>query len=372
MSAVKPISESNIVSFFHDKNIFLTGGTGFVGKCLIEKLLRSCPGIKGIYVLVRQQKGLTPAERTEKLCASRLFDTIRATNSDFTKIIHPIEGDLRSPNFGLSTHDEEMLIEKCHIVFHSAATVRFDEPLKTALEINLLGVKKMVHLCSKMRSLQSFVHVSTAYSNCNRQCIDEIIYDNPFEPEKLLSAAEWMDEDMLDLITDRLLNKFPNTYAFTKGLAETYLASHAKHLPLAIIRPSIIGSTWREPIPGFVDNYMGPSGVLAAYLTGLLRVWFADTTVKPNIIPVDIVVNMMIVISWYTWQQTNANTHISPSVFNCCAGDEEIVQSRPTSEQWLKIASEQVHSHSIGYQCQFRWPRTTITLNKDVCCILHL
>ncbi|CAF1537046.1 unnamed protein product [Adineta steineri] len=141
---------------------------------------------------------------------------------------------------------------------------------------------------------------------------------------------------MLDLITDRLLNKFPNTYAFTKGLAETYLASHAKHLPLAIIRPSIIGSTWREPIPGFVDNYMGPSGVLAAYLTGLLRVWFADTTVKPNIIPVDIVVNMMIAISWYTWQQTNANTHISPSVFNCCAGDEEIVQSRPTSEQWRK------------------------------------
>jgi hypothetical protein len=51
-------------------------------------------------------------------------------------------------------------------------------------------------------------------------------------PEKLLDAAQWMNESMLDLITEPLLSGFPNTYTFTKGLAESYLASHAKHLPL--------------------------------------------------------------------------------------------------------------------------------------------
>ena len=41
-----------------------------------------------------------------------------------------MEGDVTLPNFGLSKTNEAMLINKCHIVFHSAATIRFDEPLK--------------------------------------------------------------------------------------------------------------------------------------------------------------------------------------------------------------------------------------------------
>ncbi len=51
-------------------------------------------------------------------------------NCNILSLVHPIEGDLNLPNFGLSVNDEEMLIETCHIVFHSAATIRFDEPLK--------------------------------------------------------------------------------------------------------------------------------------------------------------------------------------------------------------------------------------------------
>lgn len=41
-----------------------------------------------------------------------------------------IEGDLLEDELGLSEQDKQLLAENVNIIFHSAATVRFDEPLK--------------------------------------------------------------------------------------------------------------------------------------------------------------------------------------------------------------------------------------------------
>lgn len=46
-------SESSIADFFENRSVFITGSTGFVGKVLVEKILRSCPKVKRLYLLMR-------------------------------------------------------------------------------------------------------------------------------------------------------------------------------------------------------------------------------------------------------------------------------------------------------------------------------
>lgn len=58
---------SPIQQFYNGQSIFITGGTGFVGKLLIEKLLRECPGISFIYLLVRPKKGKDMHQRIEEI-----------------------------------------------------------------------------------------------------------------------------------------------------------------------------------------------------------------------------------------------------------------------------------------------------------------
>jgi hypothetical protein len=47
-----------------------------------------------------------------------------------------------------------------------------------------------------------------------------------------------------------LLRSWPNTYTYTKAMAEWMIVNERGDLPLAIIRPSIIGGALHEPVPG--------------------------------------------------------------------------------------------------------------------------
>ena len=107
--------------------------SGFVGKSVLEKLLRCCPKINKLFILVRQKRGLKSKERVAEIFSSRLFERVinqEGLGQCVGKVV-PVEGDLTEENLGISEADEAMLVQSnVGVVFHSAATIRFDEPIK--------------------------------------------------------------------------------------------------------------------------------------------------------------------------------------------------------------------------------------------------
>ena len=65
----------------------------------------------------------------------------------------------------------------------------------------------------------------------------------------LTICCSWMDEAMISSLTPHVIGQRPNTYTFTKSLAEHIIQRDAADLPVAIFRPSIIGASLREPFP---------------------------------------------------------------------------------------------------------------------------
>lgn len=57
MDSSKILRNVSISQFYGEKNILITGATGFMGKVLVEKLLRDCGQVKCIYILVRMKRG---------------------------------------------------------------------------------------------------------------------------------------------------------------------------------------------------------------------------------------------------------------------------------------------------------------------------
>jgi thioester reductase-like protein len=82
------------------------------------------------------------------------FDNIRQNHPDFLSKVIPVSGDISRDELGISPQDLQMMSETVSIAFHSAAIVRFDEPLKSAIELNVKGVKRMISICKKLENLE--------------------------------------------------------------------------------------------------------------------------------------------------------------------------------------------------------------------------
>lgn len=65
-----------------------------------------------------------------------------------------MQGDCTLPGLGISTMDKEILVKNVSIIFHMAATVRFDEKLKLAVDINVHGTKEMIDFCKCVHNLK--------------------------------------------------------------------------------------------------------------------------------------------------------------------------------------------------------------------------
>ncbi|KAL1454361.1 hypothetical protein WDU94_010630 [Cyamophila willieti] len=284
--------------FYRGKTVFLTGGTGFMGKTLMEKLLRSCPHIKHIYLLVRPKRGKDIQERVEDIFKDRMFWRLRTEVPSYRSKVSAVAGDCSFPGLGLNDTDRELLVKTVNVVFHGAATVRFDEHIKMAVKINVCGVQAIVHLAKEMKQLKGFVHVSTAFTHCPRQRIDEQFYPVPVSYENLIQLIDEKDEAELTEMTPKLLHEWPNTYTFTKALAEDVITKEAIGLPIAVFRPAVIISTYREPVRGWIDNVYGPVGMMVGIGSGVLHTHLVDLDNLVDMVPVDLVINAIIVAAW--------------------------------------------------------------------------
>jgi fatty acyl-CoA reductase len=179
-----------------------------------------------------------------------MFHRIKAEKPEVVQKIIPVFGDIVSKNLGLNNDHLEKVLNETQIVFHMAATLKLEATLKPSVEMNLIGTQHVVELAKQMPNLISILHLSTAFCNCDVEVLMEKVYDWPQKPKDIISCAEWMKEETMAIMGEKLIAPQPNTYTFTKRLAEILVRDEFPTLPICIVRPSIVMPAFKEPLPG--------------------------------------------------------------------------------------------------------------------------
>ncbi|MGH9164468.1 MAG: SDR family oxidoreductase, partial [Acidimicrobiales bacterium] len=177
------------------KRIAVTGGTGFLGTALVERLLRAVPGCQ-LVLLVRAGR-LTPAvERVRReVFRNDCFARLRAElgpgfDAEIARRVTVVAGDVAVDGLGLDDQARATLAG-CDVVIHSAAAVSFDSPLDAAVEVNLLGPRRVAETLAAIGSTAHLVAVSTAYVAGTRRgaAPEALLADTPFAIE-----VDWRGE----------------------------------------------------------------------------------------------------------------------------------------------------------------------------------
>ncbi|CAL1295661.1 unnamed protein product [Larinioides sclopetarius] len=300
-------TKPRIPDVFNGKTVLITGGNGFLGKVLLEKLLRSCPGISRIIVLLNNAYEMEVFEKKRKrLLENSVFDRLKKECPSMFCKLHFVAGNVTVSNLGLNSDDLAKVLEDVSFVFHCAASVRFEDKPRTTMVINVVGVDCVAKLCLNMRNLEALVHVSTAYSFCHHPIISEDVCLEKL-PICVMQDFKNMDDDRIEWICNSYRKNRPSNYQYSKALAETLIVKeYSNKLPIIIVRPGIITAAVKEPFPGWIDNYNGPSGFIAMSVKGVLKTLLVGDGVYADWIPVDVVANTLIAAAYFLLTQKSS------------------------------------------------------------------
>ena len=213
------------------REFLLTGVTGFLGKVVLEELVRRREelGLERVHVIIRPRKGLTPEERFQReVAASACFARLPP---DWRDAVEIVEGTLEKTCLGISAEARERLGSRVTHVLHAAASVSFDLPLNEAARSNVDTTVHLLELARACRRLERLVYVSTAYVTPhpgNGAPIPEALAPLPWAPEDLYHRIQNGDADEKALLRE---SRHPNTYTLTKCLAEHLLVARHGEVP---------------------------------------------------------------------------------------------------------------------------------------------
>ncbi|MGN6273929.1 MAG: HAD-IB family hydrolase [Protaetiibacter sp.] len=320
-------------------HVFLTGGTGFVGQAVLERLLGSHPDTT-ISLLVRTKGAASGEDRLRTLLRKPVFRAWReavgeaGVDDAVARRIRIVEGGLGSV---------PALPGDIDVVIHSASTVSFDPPIDQAFDTNVGGAIGLYEALRASGSTPHVVHVSTCYVGGLRKgvvpearlghSIDwraeyaaarsarervELASRQPAQlrafmdraraehgkegPQSVARASEearvaWLTAALVDAGRTRAESLgWTDVYTLTKAFAERA----AEELwadaggSLSVVRPAIIESAVSHPFPGWIDGFKVADPLILAYGRGLLPEFPGLPDSVLDLIPVDYVVNAIL------------------------------------------------------------------------------
>ena len=365
---------------YEGKNVLLTGGTGFLGMALVEKILRSLPDLGRLYLVIRASRDKGAQERFDKdVLGSAAFKNLRESFGDgfeehVSEKVRVLEGDVHAPALGLTDDELAELSREIDVVMHSAASVVFDAPLDAAVGSNVRGTLGLLKLARDWEKKPLFMHISTAYVSGVREGLvpeqppgartpngrtldpgkevanlDAIVAEvgeasrerslmagfktearqelgMVGEEEEVAGRTEqlrraWMRERLVERGTERARELgWHDVYTFTKSIAERMVLRERRESPVVILRPAIIESSNVEPYPGWIQGSRMADPIIMAFAKGVLREFPGDPESLIDIVPVDHVVNAVLAAGILRPEE--------PEVFHVASGERNPLRYR--------------------------------------------
>jgi len=370
-----------IAEALRGKTILVTGSTGFLGKSIVEKCLRSIPDVARINLAIRSSARRPASERLDReVLASPAFKRLKEELGEevFARLaaekLAVVEIDLSRDGLGLSDASREQL-RACDIVIHSAAAVEFDNPADLSAQTNLLGAARMVEALRATGARPHLVHISTAYvggmlrglvreeapldPGLNWRHEAEVLSNlrGPVEEEsrrpevlnRLRSearsrmgpagtpaVARTTERLREKWVKDRLVERgrvhansmgFSDIYSFTKAMAEHAVVELHGDIPLSIVRPSIIESALAEPSAGWLEGFRMAEPLILAFGRNILRDFSGLPDSILDIIPADFVVNTVLAVA------ANPPPDSKPRVYHAASGSRNPLRLRQMQEE---------------------------------------
>jgi long-chain acyl-CoA synthetase len=158
---------------YKDRNIFLIGSTGFLGKVTLSMLLYRFPNIGKVYVTVRARSQEESETRFwNNIITAPPFDPLReryagAFEGFISDKVVIRGGDIGETNFGYTEEEAQAIADDVELIINSAGNVTFNPTLESGLRTNVVGTQNVISFARRMKR-PALVHVSTCFVAGNR------------------------------------------------------------------------------------------------------------------------------------------------------------------------------------------------------------